>query len=210
MRCSRPVARASSSSPAATSATRRRCSARASSRRSGAATAAIPDGRYDVTPAGAATLGALAKARSWAAAIETAGGRCEVKPGSLAFHWRGADSVQAARIRALVTEAYLAEKLDTALDLCPFDGGLELRARDTDKGTVVEAILAETAADTPVAYLGDDVTDEDAFRALHGSGLGVLVRPERRRSAADAWVRPPEGLLALLRSWHALIERAGE
>jgi trehalose-phosphatase len=170
----------------------------------------LPDGRYEITPAGAAAAAALAKGRDWAPAIEAAGGRCETKPGSIAFHWRGADIAQIARIRALVSEAYLVEKLDAVLDLCPFDGGLELRARDTDKGTVVEAILAEADPDTPVAYLGDDVTDEDAFRALRGRGLGVLVRPERRRTAADTWVRPPEGLLALLRSWHGLIERAGE
>jgi len=31
-----------------------------------------------------------------------------------------------------------------------------------------------------IAYLGDDQTDEDAFEALHGQGLSVLVRSQYR------------------------------
>jgi trehalose-6-phosphatase len=47
-------------------------------------------------------------------------------------------------------------------------------------------------------YLGDDLTDEDAFRALPADGVGVLVREQYRPTAADFWVVPPEGLLKLL------------
>lgn len=40
--------------------------------------------------------------------------------------------------------------------------------------------------DVFVLYLGDDITDEDAFRALNarGNGLGILVRDESRATAA--------------------------
>jgi trehalose 6-phosphate phosphatase len=48
-------------------------------------------------------------------------------------------------------------------------------------------------------FIGDDVTDEDAFAALQGHGTGVLVAdalPER--TAAGAWVRSPHEVAMLL------------
>ncbi len=42
-------------------------------------------------------------------------------------------------------------------------------------------ILRETEKGAVVTYLGDDITDEDAFKALKGKGLSVLVREEIRR-----------------------------
>jgi trehalose-6-phosphatase len=55
-----------------------------------------------------------------------------------------------------------------------------------------------------VAYLGDDLTDEDAFRALKGKGLSVLVRKESRTTEADCWLKPPDELLDFLKKWHKL------
>jgi trehalose-phosphatase len=91
-----------------------------------------------------------------------------------------------------------------------FDGGIELRAAGCDKGQVVRQVLAELDAGPAgcVAYLGDDHTDEDAFRALQGRGLRVLVRPKWRTTAADLWLRPPEGLREFLARWADIRERA--
>jgi trehalose-phosphatase len=165
----------------------------------------LPDGSYAVTGIDVAALRALTVADTWAPMVEAAGGRCEAKPGSLAFHWRGADPGGVAIIRRLVTEGFHREALVGVLDLHSFDGGLELRAPGPGKGDVVRTILGETPADVPVAYLGDDLTDEDAFAALKGRGLGVLVRPEHRTTGADLWVRPPDELVALLRRWTELL-----
>lgn len=55
-----------------------------------------------------------------------------------------------------------------------------------------------------VAYLGDDQTDEDAFRALEKlgeHGLSVLVRTHVRETAADIWIKPPEQLIEFLENW---------
>jgi alpha,alpha-trehalase len=44
-------------------------------------------------------------------------------------------------------------------------------------------------------YLGDDVTDEDAFEALEGRGVGLVVRGEddaRPTGAALAFADPDE------------------
>ena len=89
------------------------------------------------------------------------------------------------------------------LHLLPFDGGLELRSTDRTKGTAVTQILAQEPAALPVAYLGDDLTDEDAFAAIGNQGYSILVRSEVRESAARFWLRPPQELLEFLDEWIA-------
>ncbi|MDD3652484.1 trehalose-phosphatase, partial [Immundisolibacter sp.] len=137
----------------------------------------LPDGRHSFTPLPEAALQALAEAEGWTATVTALGGRVERKPGSLAFHWRGlAPGHQRALERDLETRfAALAEA--GALEWHPFDGGIELRAPGCDKGLAVRQVLAELGEGACVAYLGDDHTDEDAFRALAGRGLRVLLRP---------------------------------
>jgi len=63
-----------------------------------------------------------------------------------------------------------------------------LPAIDWDKGKAVRWILKALSLsrdETEVVYIGDDTTDEDAFRAVRTRGVGVLVSQERKASAAD-------------------------
>ena len=93
------------------------------------------------------------------------------------------------------------------MSLLEFDGGIELRVSGSDKGKAVLTVLGELDPETPLAFLGDDITDEDAFIALQSScALTVLVRPEWRKTNAKIWLRPPEDLLDFLREW---LERSG-
>jgi trehalose-phosphatase len=48
-------------------------------------------------------------------------------------------------------------------------------------------------------YVGDDRTDEDAFRALGPDGAGVVVREEARETSASWWLRDPGEVTELLR-----------
>jgi trehalose 6-phosphate phosphatase len=127
--------------------------------------------------------------------------RCEKKPGSLAIHWRGLDQVMVKEIRNQVESRWSTLAQAWQLSLQKFDGGLELRVPGRDKGDAVGTILAEMNQDAVTAYLGDDLTDEDAFRAIKGKGVGILVREELRPTAADLWIRPPEELLTFLSGW---------
>jgi trehalose-6-phosphatase len=90
---------------------------------------------------------------------------------------------------------------ERGLHLLPFDGGLELRVPGKNKGDVVSVILAEAGENVAAAFLGDDQTDENAFRAIKGRGLSVLVRLEPRPTMADVWLRPPDELARFLRDW---------
>ncbi len=69
----------------------------------------------------------------------------------------------------------------------------EIRPRiDWDKGKAVLWILDALGLDSSRAlafYIGDDVTDEDAFRALKGRGVGILVAESPRDTSATHSLR---------------------
>ena len=125
----------------------------------------------------------------------------EPKPGSLAVHWRGLDENAATELRSRILLGWFPIAERSSLTVLEFDGGVELRIPDRDKSDAIQTILQEVGRGTPVAYLGDDLSDEPAFRALQGRGLTVLVRREKRKTAAQAWLKPPEELLDFLVRW---------
>ncbi len=131
------------------------------------------------------------------------GGLFEDKPNAAVMHWRGRSPEQAREIERRTREIFepLA-KLD-GLRLLEFSAGLELRA-GRDKGGAVREMIRESGAGTPVTYLGDDLTDEAAFKAVNEAGtphLSVLMRRAPRKTAADMWLRPPDELRTFLRMW---------
>ena len=72
---------------------------------------------------------------------------------------------------------------------------------DWDKGKALLWLLHAMGLDRPDVlpiYIGDDLTDEDAFRAVAGRGIGVLVASEPRETAAEYQVRDPGEVVALL------------
>ena len=87
----------------------------------------------------------------------------------------------------------------------PFDGGIEIRPVGRDKGTAVATLLDENPG-ARACYLGDDLTDEDAFEAIRGRGAGILVGPGRRPTAAAARIDAPGELLSFLERWLAATE----
>ncbi len=102
------------------------------------------------------------------------------------------------------TTAYaILNRLGTqsGLVLAEFDEGVEIRLRAANKGDALKKLLSEVSSDVPVAYLGDDITDEDAFRVLNGRGLTVLVGPKHRFTAAQVWLKPPDELIQFLTEW---------
>jgi trehalose 6-phosphate phosphatase len=144
----------------------------------------------------------LVAADDWIGEIEALGARTERKPASLAFHWRGLDNAQIAEIRAKLFEKWMELERTNELAWHDFDGGIELRIAGMNKGDVVRTLAGEVGPDAMLAYLGDDLTDEDAFKAMPERGAAILVRAQFRPTAADCWIRPPEELLEFLTRWH--------
>ena len=133
---------------------------------------------------------------------EAFGGLLEEKANAAVMHWRGVPAAKAKIIEKRTRELFEPLARIYGLTLLEFEAGLELRA-GPEKGDAVKSLLDETTnhVPRPAAYLGDDLTDEAAFQAIKGRGLGILVRRERRRSAADVWLRPPEELREFLKCW---------
>lgn len=159
------------------------------------------DGSYESQPLLPSQEAALLKA---AQGLRQNGleARMELKPGGVAVHWRGLEGSEVKSLKQRVLTLWNPLLGDSApVQLQEFDGGLELRIPGIHKGKAVEAVLAESGPAAAIAYLGDDQTDEDAFRALKGKGLSVLVRRDRRESDADIWLQPPEELIGFLKKW---------
>jgi trehalose-phosphatase len=168
------------------------------------------DGSHEVQRMDSYTLGALAAADEWVESLKLHR-LTEHKPGSLAVHWRGLTEDEANEVRSRVLLGWLPIADRACLRVEQFDGGVEMRMADPNKGDVVRTILTEMDIDdAPVAYLGDDQSDEDAFRILQNRGLSVLVRPEWRETAANLWLRPPVQLLRFLRDWLAACRRVAD
>jgi len=87
----------------------------------------------------------------------------EIKPASVAVHVRPVDDRVAAAL--LLDKARAAA--DSSLTLKPGKDVLEIAVTDAHKGAALRRLADELGAAASV-YLGDDVTDEDGFRALAG------------------------------------------
>jgi alpha,alpha-trehalase len=133
----------------------------------------------------------------------TEGSLIERKKFAIAVHYRLVDPDEVPRIEQIV------DGIHARHDRLRKKGGkmvFELQPDvEWDKGRAVLWLLTELGHDRgdvlPI-YVGDDVTDEDAFAALKGRGLGIRVgQPDEQTEAAFLLRNPEEvgGLLATLR-----------
>jgi trehalose 6-phosphate phosphatase len=159
-----------------------------------------PDGAQEVVQLAASLLDALSDADRWLG-YQQLRQTAEFKTGSVAVHWRGLSNQEAEEIRARVLLGWRPIAERSGLALLDFDGGVEIRAAEINKGDVVRTLLAEIGPAVPAAYLGDDTTDEPAFLAIRDRGLSVLVRPQWRSTAAQGWLKPPDELQKFLQRW---------
>ncbi len=123
----------------------------------------------------------------------------ERKQFTIAVHFRNVQPEQAAPIESLV---------DAILRQYPqFRKGLgkkvfELQPRlDWHKGKAVLWLLDTLSLQPPDVvpiYIGDDVTDEDAFHTLAGHGLTIAVADTPRRTAAGYALQHPAQVRPLL------------
>ncbi len=161
------------------------------------------DGKRELDEAPAATQRRLDEVREYLR-HNNLGGEYEDKANAAVMHWRGASPRTAKFIESRTRELFEPLAQLEGLTLLRFEAGLELRA-GRDKGGAIEALIREMPEGTPVAFLGDDITDEAGFEAVNrakGPHLSVLMKAEPRPTAAMAWMCPPAGLRAFLRRWN--------
>ncbi len=100
----------------------------------------------------------------------------ERKRFATAIHFRNVDRARVAEVDRAVRDVAVGH---STLTVTSGKEIFEYRPDfDWDKGRALEWLLSqlgdEVGGSTP-AYLGDDTTDEDAFRALRDRGVGVVV-----------------------------------
>ena len=139
-------------------------------------------------------LAALDAAAVEAADRAGAGAWIERKPASVVLHVREADDASGANaIEELVAAALRIAGATTKAG----SGVLEAFARHADKGTALVALGAERGVATTV-FVGDDVTDEDAFARL--SPTDVAIKVGDADTIAPHRLRDPAAVLAFLQT----------
>jgi len=125
----------------------------------------------------------------------------EDKTLSLAVHYRRAPDPDAARAHILQA----ARTCTTGSPALRLTGGKRvinvLPPVEWDKGRALQTILTRLRLPpgAPILYIGDDETDETAFRALAGRGDGIIVADAPPpTTAARAYLRSPDEVAALL------------
>ena len=136
-----------------------------------------PDGTHHQNDAAAATIPMLESAaallRERLGSIP--GVRVEHKRFGVAVHYRNAARERVGEVTAAV---HAAGQRD-ALRVTTGREVVELRPDiDWDKGATLRWVLDHLPGSTPLTpiYLGDDITDEDAFDAVREDGIPILIR----------------------------------
>ncbi|KPK05316.1 MAG: hypothetical protein AMS20_06810 [Gemmatimonas sp. SG8_28] len=141
----------------------------------------LPDGRVARAPVDRDALAQVRQAFSAFAGTHP-GVLVEDKGAGVTLHYRLAPSL-ADEARTLGTE--WAGRVGDDFQLLQGKMVVELRARSATKGTAVRQYLAEPPfSGRRAVYLGDDVTDEDAFAAVNQLGGISVVVGDRQPSAA--------------------------
>ncbi|MGH8233948.1 MAG: trehalose-phosphatase [Rhodanobacteraceae bacterium] len=157
----------------------------------------MPDGRVHVTGEDAAFAGSRARAAVLVA--EAKGVVLEDKQRALALHFRHAPHARATAERIVDT---LLQGMGNQYAVQRGDQVIELKPAGVDKGRALDALMhvAPFRGRRPW-MLGDDLTDEDAFRHVNArDGVGVIIGDRRPTAARYALADPAE-----VRAWlHAL------
>ncbi len=125
---------------------------------------------------------------------EVSGVWMEEKPLGRAFHTRDADAAATAHVNRRL-DAVASRLQDTRV--VRGKDVYEFTTRHDTKGDGLERILARTGAHAAI-YIGDDVTDEDAFEVLAERPDSLGIKVGAGATAAGARIAGPQDVAALL------------
>lgn len=150
-------------------------------------------GLHRVHPEAATSASALARVAGALEQAFAADARVAIehKGITLSVHYRTVRAAEHDGVRDVALRIAAAEP---ALRATEGKCVVEVRPRvDWHKGAALRFIRASLPdPDSPALFIGDDVTDEDAFRALPAGGWGIIVAERLvRGTAAHAWLHSP-------------------
>lgn len=124
------------------------------------------------------------------------GVRVEEKDTAFAVHYRAAENEDEARERICTW----ADAVPDMLEAIWGKKVMELRPKGMSKGTAVHEIARDFPDRTPV-YLGDDVTDEDAFGALEDAEKALTIKVGDGETKARYRLSGPDAVIDYLRQY---------
>jgi len=157
---------------------------------------------------GAACLSVLDRAETELreALEDIPGAQLERKHFSVAAHYRNVKENDVPRVKRALDEVAVRQR-----ELRRLHGKKVyelLPDIDWDKGKalfwLLETLALEHENVLPI-YIGDDTTDEDAFRALENRGIGIVVSEQLQPTAATYTLRDPHEVEQFLRELTACV-----
>lgn len=158
------------------------------------------DGNIAVISPDSPQLEGLETAEAMVSRINS-GSRMERKVSGLALHTRGMSEAEALAVgdRVFYGWSLLAPGYD--LECRRFKGGVEIRAKGRHKGTALSEILIKQPEQSLAVYVGDDETDEDAFRVVLNHGVGIRVGGPTPQTLATEFLYDCREVKIFLEKW---------
>jgi trehalose-phosphatase len=129
----------------------------------------------------------------------------ERKQYALALHYRLATPAEGKRVVQqfqLIVDARKEQGLP--IEVRHGKNMIEVRPVGINKGRTLRFLVAESVQPLLPVYVGDDVTDEDAFRAVNMQGISILVAEPPHPTTAQYYLHDPDEVLAFLSQLVAL------
>ncbi|MDK2821601.1 MAG: trehalose 6-phosphate phosphatase [Clostridia bacterium] len=122
----------------------------------------------------------------------------ERKNAAIALHYRLVDSTLASKIvTRFITLVHPVVQRHN-LEFIFGKKVVEVRPRGINKGNAVKHLIKLNPGYYPI-YFGDDTTDEDAFNAIKGKGIGVLISLDNKTTNASYKLRDTRDVILFLR-----------
>lgn len=129
------------------------------------------------------------------------GARVERKKFSIAAHYREVQTEKAGLVEKAVDDVLAKHpELRKGFGKKVYEMQPDI---DWDKGKALLWLLKKLNLDNTGIlpfYIGDDVTDEDAFKVLIKKGIGIVVSEEKRSSKAAYKLKDPDEVLIFLKN----------
>lgn len=141
--------------------------------------------------------------RAYALAQSNVGeNRVERKSATVAAHVRGLTDAEIQDARNTIIESWSDIADPVAVEIREFNGGIEMRALGSNKGTAIDSFIRGLPGPTLAVYLGDDETDEDAFRTVNRlNGFSIRVGDPEQVTAAAGRLRGASDVVQFLECW---------
>lgn len=128
--------------------------------------------------------------------------RTERKVATVAAHFRGLDRIDARQFQTDILRRWLGYVDRSIVEVRQFNGGVEMRALGRHKGSAVADFLDRYPASTLPVYIGDDETDEDAFRTVkERNGFAIRVGELTETTEATGSLAECADIVTFLHSW---------